>query len=62
MKSERGRCHRCGHTTAVRDGQAADGRPRYRCLNGACEDTWTKGYRGEPWDTQPAPTKPKDGG
>lgn len=57
MRTERGRCYRCGQKTAVRDGEAADGRPQYRCLNGGCEDTWTKGHRGEAWDTEPAPTR-----
>lgn len=57
MKTERGRCRRCGQRTASRDGEAADGRPRYRCLNGRCGDTWTKGYQGEAWDTGPAPTR-----
>jgi len=61
VKAERGRCHRCGQKTAVRDGEAADGRPQYRCLNGTCEDSWTKGHRGEPWDTQPASTRDKGG-
>jgi hypothetical protein len=32
---------------------------QYRCLNGNCEDTWTKGHQGEPWDMKPAPT-PKE--
>lgn len=58
MKTDRGRCYRCGQKTAVRDGEVADGRPQYRCLNGACEDTWTKGHQGEAWDNQPALTKP----
>lgn len=57
MKTERGRCHRCGQKTAVRNGEAADGRPRYHCLNGSCLDFWTKGYQGETWDTKPAPTR-----
>ena len=58
MKTERGRCYKCGQRTAVRDGEATDGRPQYRCLNGSCEDTWTKGHQGEPWDTtKPASTR-----
>jgi len=52
MKEARGRCYKCGQRTAVRDGEAADGRPQYRCLNSSCEDTWTKGHQGEPWDTK----------
>ena len=60
MKEERGRCYKCGQRTAVRDGEAADGRPQYRCLNGICEDTWTKGHRGEAWDTQPSVTRKGD--
>jgi len=57
VKTERGHCGACGQRTAVRDGEAADGRPQYRCLNGSCENTWTKGYQGEPWDTKAAPTR-----
>jgi hypothetical protein len=57
MKTERGRCHRCGQKTAVRAGEAADGRPAYRCLNGNCEDTWTRGHQGEAWDSVPASTR-----
>jgi hypothetical protein len=37
------RCYKCGQKTAVRDGEADDGRPKYRCQNEACADTWTKG-------------------
>jgi hypothetical protein len=51
VKSLRGRCHRCGKKTVVRDGEAADGRPAYRCLNGSCGETYTMGHRGEAWDT-----------
>jgi len=57
MKAQRGFCRRCGHRTAARDGEAADGRPQYRCLNGSCGDSWTKGLRGEAWDTKPSPMK-----
>ncbi len=57
MKTDRGRCYRCGQKTAVRDGEAADGRPQYRGLEGRCGDTWTKGHQGEPWDKQPSPTR-----
>ena len=57
MKTERGRCCRCDQKTASRDGEAADGRPRYRCLNGRCGDTWTRGHLGEAWDTRPASTR-----
>jgi hypothetical protein len=54
VRIERGACHACGKRTAVRDGVAADGRPQYKCLNGSCEDRWTKGHQGETWDTKPA--------
>ena len=57
MKEERGSCRRCGRMTASRSGEAADGRPQYRCLNGGCGDTWTRGLCGESWDTKLAPTK-----
>ena len=57
MKTERGKCGACGQRTAIRDGEAADGRPQYRCLEGRCGQTWTNGHRGEAWDTAPAPTR-----
>ena len=57
MKMERGRCYKWGQKTAVRDGEATDVRPQYECLNGTCEDSWTKGHQGEPWDTKPAATR-----
>lgn len=57
MKVERGRCNACGQRTASRDGEAADGRPQYRCLEGTCGQTWTKGHQGEAWDTVPSPTR-----
>ncbi len=50
MKEPRGKCGACGQKTAVRDGQARDGRPSYKCLNGACNQTWTRGLTGEAWD------------
>lgn len=57
MKEERGHCHKCGKRTAVRAGEAFDGRPQYLCLNGICEETWTHGHQGELWDTKPAATR-----
>jgi hypothetical protein len=57
VKTERGQCHKCGRRSAVRAGEAADGRPQYLCLNGSCEETWTNGHQGEPWDTKPATTR-----
>jgi hypothetical protein len=57
VKTERGHCGACGQRTAVRDGEAADGRPQYRCLEGRCGQTWTKGHQGELWDTKPAATR-----
>ena len=57
MKTERGQCGACGQRTASRDGEAADGRPQYRCLEGRCGQTWTNGHQGEAWDTRPAPTR-----
>lgn len=57
MKTERGRCHRCGQRTAARVGEAEAGRPLYRCLDDLCANTWTMGDQGEAWDTQPAPTR-----
>jgi len=58
MKTERGHCGACGQRTAVRDGEAADGRPQYRCLNDRCvqgalgAQPWTSGHDGYAWDTQ----------
>jgi hypothetical protein len=57
VRTERGRCHACGQKTAARDGEAADGRPQYRCLDDRCRQTWTRGHDGEAWDTAPAPTR-----
>jgi hypothetical protein len=57
MRKERGRCYSCGNKTVVRDGEAADGRPSYRCLEGRCGDTYTKGHAGEAWDSRPAITR-----
>ncbi len=51
MREVRGKCDACGHRSAVRDGEATDGRPKYLCLNGNCNQTWTNGLLGEPWDT-----------
>lgn len=56
-KKERGRCSACGRRTEVRDGEATDGRPQYRCLEVRCGQTWTNGHRGETWDTLPSPTR-----
>ena len=57
MKTARGLCRTCGQRTAVRAGEASDGRPQYRCLNGRCEQVWTIGHDGEAWDTIPSPTR-----
>ena len=63
MKEERGKCTRCGLRTVMRAGEAMDGRPQYRCLNGLCIQgaptalPWTKGHDGYDWDTEPSPTR-----
>lgn len=57
MRRERGCCHRCGHKSVERAGEALDGRPQYRCLNGSCQESYTKGHQGESWDTKPSPTR-----
>lgn len=63
MKTERGKCFACGQRTAVRDGEAADGRPQYRCQNDRCTQgspsaqPWTSGHGGYDWDTKPSPTR-----
>lgn len=57
MSVERGVCTACHQKTIERDGEAASGRPRYRCRNGKCDLQYTWGDQGEAWDSQPAPTK-----
>lgn len=49
---ERGFCPTCRHRSAVRAGEAADGRPQYLCLEGVCrQPAWTNGRDGYGWDS-----------